>query len=112
VGEEVLTALSVAVETQDPILNKVYPWVQSGWPNQCDGPELEPYFSKRLEFSDSEVVLWGARVIILLLSLPRVKLPMLLYGRAEDDQVALPPVSYLSVSSHLKFHSTPSLYCR
>jgi hypothetical protein len=47
----------------------------------------------------------------LVLPSPRSGLPMLLCGTAEVVPAAFPPVSYLSVPPHLKFHSTPQ-FCR
>jgi hypothetical protein len=63
---EILTALTVAEETQkDPTLNKVYRWIQSDWPDQCDDPKVEPYHRYKLELTTEAVcVLRGARVII------------------------------------------------
>jgi hypothetical protein len=43
---------------------RVFQYIQQGWPTESD-PELEPYFSRRLELSSYEgCVLWGARVVI------------------------------------------------
>ena len=50
--------------TRDPKLSKVLQYVPQGWPSEGDS-ELEPYSSRRLEFSAFQgCILWGSRVIV------------------------------------------------
>ena len=48
----------------DPVLSKVYYYLQRGWPRQC--PELlKPFWSHRNELSIEEgCILWGVRVLV------------------------------------------------
>ena len=50
---------------QNPLLSKVVHFIQQGWPNHCEQPELKPYWSRRTELSYFEgCILWGTRVLI------------------------------------------------
>ena len=49
---------------RDPVLAKVFQFVQHGWPNRVD-PELAPFASRKTELSVHEgCLLWGARVVV------------------------------------------------
>jgi len=51
--------------SKDPTLNRAYEYTANGWPNQCDDPDLKPYFVRRSELSiDQDCLLWGRRVVI------------------------------------------------
>ena len=64
-SESPVTADNIRVWTRrDKTMVRVFQYIQQGWPTESD-PELEPYFSRRLELSSYEgCVLWGARVVI------------------------------------------------
>ncbi len=50
---------------KDPVLSKVFTFVQSGWPNTCDDSEVKAYFIRRDELTiQNGCVLWGNRVIV------------------------------------------------
>ena len=49
---------------RDPVLSKVYRYVEKGWPSQVD-EELKPFKDKQTELTiEGDCVLWGIRVII------------------------------------------------
>ncbi|XP_043927692.1 uncharacterized protein K02A2.6-like, partial [Protopterus annectens] len=50
---------------KDPVLARVFQWVQQGWPIQKTDPGFRPYEVRKTELSvQAGCVLWGARVII------------------------------------------------
>ncbi|XP_043916305.1 uncharacterized protein K02A2.6-like [Protopterus annectens] len=50
---------------KDPVLARVFQWVQQGWPVQQTDPVFRPYEVRKTELSVQDgCVLWGARVII------------------------------------------------
>jgi len=55
----------VSKETMyDPILSKVFLYINSGWPNTVHD-ELKPYFQRQNELSiEHNTIMWGYRVII------------------------------------------------
>ena len=59
------TANDIRIWTErDAKLSRVLQFLHQGWPKESD-PELEPYFSKRLELSSFQsCILWGTRVVI------------------------------------------------
>ena len=61
-----VTAKIIASNTEkDQALVKVYEYTMSGWPSNCDEPELRPYVKIKDELSvDCGCLLWGRRVII------------------------------------------------
>ena len=60
------TATQIRNNTRrDPILSKVFQYVQSGWPSESPSTQITPYANRKQELSiDSGCVLWGSRVII------------------------------------------------
>ena len=61
-----VSATEIKRETShNPLLSRVLQFVLHGWPDSCDGDELKPYWSRRLELSAQEgCLLWGNRVIV------------------------------------------------
>ncbi|XP_043916342.1 uncharacterized protein K02A2.6-like [Protopterus annectens] len=50
---------------KDPVLARVFQWVQQGWTTQQPDPVFRPYEVRKTELSVQDgCVLWGARVII------------------------------------------------
>ena len=50
---------------RDPCLSTVREWVANGWPQQCDDPDIKPYFNRKDEISlHHGCLMWGARVIV------------------------------------------------
>ncbi|XP_071092522.1 uncharacterized protein [Haliotis cracherodii] len=50
---------------QDPVLSTVLRYVQWGWPNFCENPEMKSYYCRRDELTVQDgCVLWGNRVVI------------------------------------------------
>ncbi|XP_043922122.1 uncharacterized protein K02A2.6-like [Protopterus annectens] len=50
---------------KDPVLARVFQWVQQGWTTQHPDPVFRPYEVRKTELSvQNGYVLWGARVII------------------------------------------------
>ena len=64
-AESPVTAQDIQAWTwRDSKLSQVLHHVQKGWPTECD-PEIEPYSSRRLEYSSYEAcVMWGSRIIV------------------------------------------------
>lgn len=60
--DELINSKMVAMETKkDSILNRVLDFTKNGWPE----PELQPYYTKRLELSNEDgVLLWNSRVVV------------------------------------------------
>ena len=60
-----ITAESIHEWTRkDPILSRVYKYIQTGWPDKCS-KEFEPFSNCKLEFSTlNGCILCGARVLI------------------------------------------------
>ncbi len=60
-----VTSEQIRAATQkDPILSKVFRFVQNGWPNEVE-ESLKPFFQRSTEIStENGVLLWGIRVII------------------------------------------------
>ena len=61
-----VTAKQVASLTRrDPLMAKVYRYIQEGWPVKTDDPALRPYWIRRLELSTLDgCIVWGTRVVI------------------------------------------------
>ena len=61
-----VTAKQVASLTrQDPLMAKVYRYIQEGWPSHSSDPALKPYLTRQLELSTlSGCIVWGSRVVI------------------------------------------------
>lgn len=50
---------------EDKLLDKVKYFIINGWPKSCKDDNLRPYFLKKEELSvDSDVIMWGYRLII------------------------------------------------
>ncbi|XP_048249781.1 uncharacterized protein K02A2.6-like [Haliotis rufescens] len=50
---------------QDPVLSTVLRYVECGWPNFCENPEMKAYYCRRDELTvQHDCVLWGNRVVI------------------------------------------------
>lgn len=50
---------------KDPVLSRVFQFVQQGWPTQQTNPVFQPYVERKTELSVQEgCVLWGSGVII------------------------------------------------
>lgn len=50
---------------RDPVLSKVYHFIQNGWETDCKDDNLSPYFKRSAELSNQEgIILWGSRVVI------------------------------------------------
>jgi len=48
----------------DPILSKVFLYINSGWPNKVD-EEIKPYFQRQNKLSiENNAIMWGYRIII------------------------------------------------
>ncbi len=63
--EEIINAKTVAMETKkDSVLNRVLDFTKNGWPVKPE-PQFQPYYIKRLEFSNEDgVLLWNSRVVV------------------------------------------------
>lgn len=49
----------------DPILSKVYDFIQHGWPSKCQDQSFSPYLSRKAELSTlNGCILWGNRVVV------------------------------------------------
>jgi hypothetical protein len=49
----------------DPVLSRVYTYIQNGWPEKCQSEELRPYFSRKCELDTHDgLVLWGGRIVV------------------------------------------------
>ncbi|CAB3983486.1 Hypothetical predicted protein [Paramuricea clavata] len=61
-----ITAKDIGKATKvDSVLCKVYYYVMSGWPENCQDENLRPYHNRKLELScEQDCVLWGSRVVI------------------------------------------------
>lgn len=61
-----VTAKQVAGLTRrDPLMAKVYRYIQEGWPSHSRDPALKPYWTHRLELSTlSGCIVWGSQVVI------------------------------------------------
>ena len=61
-----ITAKDIGKATKvDSVLCKVYYYVVSGWPENCQDENLRPYHNRKLELScEQDCVLWGSRVVI------------------------------------------------
>ena len=63
--EAPVTAKQVTLTRRDPVMAKVYHYIQNGWPMRVDEPALNPYWTRRLELSTlNGCVTWGSRVVI------------------------------------------------
>ena len=63
--EAPVTAKQVTLTRRDPVMAKVYHYIQNGWPTRVDEPALNPYWTRRLELSTlNGCVTWGSRVVI------------------------------------------------
>lgn len=50
---------------RDPVLSRVYLWVQQGWPDRTREEDLKPYFNRRDELStEGGCLLWGSRLVV------------------------------------------------
>jgi len=60
-----VTAKQMQAATRtDPVLSKVFRYVKTGWPKQCD-PQLKPYWFRRFELTvEGGCLLWGIRVLV------------------------------------------------
>ncbi|KAJ8023976.1 hypothetical protein HOLleu_36568 [Holothuria leucospilota] len=61
-----ITARDIKTWTRrDPVLSKVYYFVQNGWDDECMDEELLPYFKRKLELSTQDgIIMWGSRVVV------------------------------------------------
>ena len=61
-----VTASEVRNSTSlDPVLSRVYDFIQKGWPTTCQDELLQSYFKRQSElYTDQGCVLWGSRVVI------------------------------------------------
>ena len=49
----------------DPLLSRVFQYIQSGWSEVIENPDLKPFFQKKLELSVQDgCILWGNQVVI------------------------------------------------
>ena len=66
-AESPVTAQHIRSGTRkDPLLSSVAQYVRRGWPASSSiGPELSPFFNRRLELTQQDgCLLWGSRVIV------------------------------------------------
>ena len=50
---------------RDPVLSQVKQFLLNGWPATVQGPDLQPYFTRKDELSvHGGCIMWGARVIV------------------------------------------------
>ncbi|CAB4032616.1 Hypothetical predicted protein [Paramuricea clavata] len=61
-----ITAKDIGKATKvDSVLCKVYYYIMSGWPENCQDENLRPYHNRKLELScEQDCVLWDSRVVI------------------------------------------------
>lgn len=51
--------------SRDPILSRVYGYIENGWPQAVDIKQLDPYFTRRTElYIELGCVMWGHRLVI------------------------------------------------
>ena len=61
-----VTSANVRCETRkDCILSRVYECIMTGWPHKCHDPILQPFYSRRNEYTVHQgCILWGTKVVI------------------------------------------------
>ncbi|XP_064624542.1 uncharacterized protein K02A2.6-like [Lineus longissimus] len=61
-----VAARDITEETRkDPVMSRVFMYIQNGWPRELPDGSLQPYWNRREELSvDQGCILWGLRVVI------------------------------------------------
>ncbi|XP_064619438.1 uncharacterized protein K02A2.6-like [Lineus longissimus] len=61
-----VAARDIAEETRkDPVMSRVFMYIQNGWPRELPDSSLQPYWNRHEELSvDQGCILWGFRVVI------------------------------------------------
>ena len=61
-----ISSLQIQKATQtDPILSKVYRFIQTGWPTQIPDEDIKPYWLHRSDLTmECNCVMYGIRVVI------------------------------------------------
>ena len=61
-----VTSANVRCETRkDYILSRVYECIMTGWPHKCHDPILQPFYSRRNEYTVHQgCILWCTKVVI------------------------------------------------
>lgn len=65
-NEMLLDNESIKKQTaRDPLLSRVYGYIENGWPDTVDIRELEPFFNRKRElYTELGCVMWGHRLVV------------------------------------------------